>query len=110
MQENQPPGAPAEQYEQESTGYCIEIYVGPDNQVQSVGVSREPKQHDDSALQLGNTSIEQSLLLVRDIIEAGGELPTDGGMAQQDMADALEGYGRGGLRGVPVQNVLRDDR
>lgn len=118
----------------EEGGYCIKIYVGADNQVKSVAVKSESElpEQDAQGGQAGAAgapaeggevemmtrvpvdSIEGALALAQQAYDAQGQLPTDGagGMQQGDaMADMMQGYGKGGLRGqnegMGIRKVFR---
>lgn len=103
--------------EQEQGGYCIEIYVSADNQVQSVSVEQKDaeeaaeKEQSEDGMQVGD--IKQALSLAMQIHQNKGQLPEgaqvqDDGQQEQD--DLMEGYGNGNIRGngsMPVRKVFR---
>lgn len=117
----------------EEGGYCIKIYVGADNQVKGVAVKREhempmggeeggqagaagaPEQEAEMEMmtKVPVDSIEGALALVQQAYESQGQLPTGGeGMERGDaMADMMQGYGKGGLRGqsegMGIKKVFR---
>jgi hypothetical protein len=88
-------GTPAQdQYgDSEQRGYCIEIYVGPDNQVQSISVQRK-----DGEEQEGHgsgqpvSSIDEALQAARQLYEQGGA-----GTRSDDLG-AMDGYRGNGQR------------
>lgn len=49
---------------------------------------------------------DQALQMAQAIYSSDGETE----IVDREMDDAMQGYGRGGLRGVPVSQVLRDER
>lgn len=92
----QPTGAPGpeQQPPDDQGGYDIVIHIAPTGEIT---VDGQPV-----------ASLDEALEAVQGIHDAGDQAPTE--QEGQDMADAMEGYGRGGLRGMPVNKVLRDDR
>lgn len=103
----------------EEGGYCIEIYVGADNQVK--GVKVEQKGMQDGAemeveAKMPASSIEEALQVAQSIYQSGGKMEAgmmEGAMAaraqEQEDADLDEGYGRGNIRGpgrMPVRKVF----
>lgn len=99
-------------------GYCIEIYVGPDNQVQSVSVEQKDaeeaaeKAQSEDGMQVGD--IKQALSLVMQIHKNSGQLPDTGGEmpdeGQQEQDELMQGYGNGNIRGtggMPMRKVFK---
>lgn len=99
-------------------GYCIEIYVGPDNKVQSVSVEQKSQEDaeegegGDEGQEMGVqvSDIRQALDVAMQIHKNNGSLdgaqPT--GASEQEDSDLAEGYGNGNIRGaMPIRKVFR---
>lgn len=121
MDDNYANGAPPPPEGQPQGGYCIEIYVGPDNQVQSVKAERKPApppMGDDKEF-ASSPDQEQSVGSIDDALEMARQIYEDGGQSaqpsgeDQEHADLMEGYGKGSYRaqrgGLPVRKVFRGD-
>lgn len=95
-------------------GYCIEIYVGPDNQVQSVGVEMKPAEGF-NAQGTGRdvTDIEQALGMAMEIYQSGGQMDEPGAQPEESPEDAMmRGYNgpSGQRRGMGVNKVFDKGR
>lgn len=102
--------------QKEEGGYCIEIYVGADNQVK--GVKVEQKMMEGGAemeveAKMPAKSIDEALSAAKGIYESGGKM--DGQMSQESAQDAtMRGYGRGSFAnqqggGMGVRKVFSED-
>lgn len=103
-----------EQEGSEQGGYCIEIYVGPDNQVQSVGVEMKPAEGF-NAQGTGRDvdHIEDALAMVMQIYEAGGQVGEPGAQPEESPEDAMmRGYNgpSGQRRGMGVNKIFDKGR
>lgn len=103
----------------EPGGYCIEIYVGADNQVKAVKVEQKAMQGDaemEVEAKMPVASIDEAIQAAQAIYEAQGKLDPQmmqGAMAAraeaQENDEMMEGYGRGNIRGngrMPVGKVF----
>lgn len=99
----------------EEGGYCIEIYVGADNQVKGVKVEQKSMQGDASIemeASMPAQSIDEALSAAQGIYEAGGKI--DGTMSQESAEDStMRGYGRGSFAnqqggGMGVRKVFKE--
>ncbi len=110
LQDDMAPGA--EQYVGSAdgqAGYCIEIYVSPDNQVQSVGVSQRPK--DAEGVGRDVEALRRRCRWCRKSSNPAGRClwatPIRGPSAHDQM---MQGYGQGSLssagRGLSVRKVF----
>lgn len=99
----------------EEGGYCIEIYVGPDNQVKGVKVEQKMMEGGtemEMEAKMPAGSIDEALSAAKGIYESGGKM--DGQMRQESAQDAtMRGYGRGSFAnqqggGMGVRKVFSE--
>lgn len=103
------PGAEHER-EEEAGGYCIKLYVGPDNKVRSVTVSEKPESGEEGQEQGQDAgSLAEAFEMVETIIEqrAGGQSMQD---ERGDMDAAMSGYAgpSGQHRGMGIKRVFSE--
>ena len=94
----------------EEDGYCIEIYVGADNQVKAVKVEQKSMGDVEIEAKMGVGSIDEALSAAKGIYEAGGQLQGQPGQESAEESQ-LRGYGKGSFanqRGLPVNKVFSD--
>lgn len=89
-------------------GYCIKIYVGADNQVQSVAVKQKEAEEAGESQDRGQPvqSIEEAMQAAMRIYQAGGDM-----QGQESPEDAaMRGYaGPSGMRkGVGLRKVFSE--
>jgi hypothetical protein len=102
----------------EQGGYCIEIYVGADNQVNGVKVEQKMMMEGgemETETKMPVQSIDEALSMAKGIYESGGQMHGGdmGQMQGQGSAEQsqMKGYGRGSFanqQGVPVRKVFTD--